>query len=65
MLAMCPQCHRAARPIQVGDEGGRRPYWIVQCPHCYYTVAYWDEAKADCRDAIELWNRKVNKENGV
>ena len=64
-VARCPKCHYAARPIQVGDEGGRRPYWVVQCSHCYYVAADYDEAKVDCRDAIELWNRKVNKENGI
>ena len=65
MLAMCPKCHYAARPIQVGDEGGRRPYWVVQCSHCYYTAADWDEAKVNRGAAIELWNRKVNEENEI
>ena len=64
-LVMCPKCHHAASPIQVGDEGGRRPYWVVQCYNCYYEAAECDEAKVDCRDAIELWNRKVNKENEI
>lgn len=65
MLAMCPKCHHAARPIQVGDEGGQRPYWVVQCSHCYYEAADCDKAKVDCRDAIKLWNERINKENEV
>ena len=64
-LAMCPKCHYAARLIQVGDEGGHRPYWVVQCSHCYYEAADCGEAKVNYKDAVKLWNERINKENGV
>ena len=60
-LEPCPKCSHVARPIQVGDEGGRRPYWVVQCSHCFYTAADWDEAKVACEAAINLWNERINK----
>ena len=61
MPAPCPKCNHSARPIQVGDEGGRRPYWVVQCSHCFYVAADYDEAKVYCGDAIKLWNERINK----
>ena len=65
ILEPCPKCSHVARPIQVGDEGGRRPYWVVQCSHCFYTAADWDEAKVDRGAAIRLWNERTNKKNEI
>lgn len=62
LLADCPKCCARAQLIKVGDEGGERRYWSVQCTECYYEAAAADEAKVNMWDAVSLWNERVNKE---
>lgn len=63
MIEKCPKCNTTPRIIHVGDEGGQRRYWTVQCPQCLYEAADLDEAKLTQLGAINIWNRKVRKDN--
>lgn len=42
--------------ISVGDY---KSYFIVKCPKCGLSV-FWDEAMPTKKQAIQLWNDRIN-----